>query len=721
MHLQNYYLTYFLATFTAAMMMRACSPGEPSSISSHHTWEVYRGTPEANQYSSLAQVNVDNIDQLEVAWEYHTGGNTEKSTIECNPIIIGDIMYITSPDLRVIALDATTGKELWQFNPDHQNIMGGVNRGVTYWHKGKDERILFTARHWLFALHALTGAPIPSFGQDGKVDLREGLSMDPQQVTISVTSPGIVYKDIIILGSAVGEGYQSTPGYIRAYHIKTGELAWTFRTIPKEGELGYEKWENVPGGRFGGANAWGGLSLDQERGWVFASTGSIAFDFFGGKRKGTNLFANCILALDANSGERQWHYQTIHHDIWDYDLPCAPNLVSLKVDGEWIDAVVQPTKMGYLFLLDRETGKPLYPVEETPFPQSDIPGESSWPTQPIPSFPEPYVTSEISEQTLTHISPKAHTYALEQYTNMRTEGLFTPPSLQGSLMMPGTRGGAEWSGASFDPETHILYINANEIANVLKLKAVPLTPTPPTQQAVNGVPASSVASGELLYVSNCANCHGAEKQGAIPTYPALLQLPKRYQKEEVSHIITHGKGSMPAFPQFSSEELGALWEFLADSSQTVESSIEGLSHTRFVIDGYKQFLDEEGYPATQPPWGSLNAIDLHTGKLIWKVPLGEYRELTDRGIPPTGTQNMGGCVVTAGRLVFIGASQEETFKAYDKHDGALLWSYPLPAGGYATPSVYEVNGRQFIVIAAGGGGKNGTKSGDSYIAFTLKE
>ena len=686
-----------------------------SPDSSLAAWSVYRGDAGSHQYSSLRTINSNNVGQLEVAWTYHTRDQTERSTIQCNPIEVGGILYVTSPQLKAIALDAASGKERWRFDPFEKHTARGVNRGVTYWAEGDDQRILFSAGPYLYALDAATGRPVADFGDAGKIDLRENLGRNPANLEVWLTSPGIVYNNLLIVGSALREGYEAAPGHIRAYDIKSGQLVWTFYTIPQPGEFGYDTWNKNDWQTAGGTNSWSGMSLDKERGWVFAATGSPAFDFYGGNRTGQNLFGNCVLALDANTGKRIWHYQTVHHDLWDYDLPCAPNLVTVAHEGKRIDAVAQATKTGFVYLLNRETGQPLFPVKEQAVPASTIAGEQAWATQPIPTMPPPFVRQRITEADLTTVSDSAHRQALTWFRSLRHEGLYTPPSEQGTLALPGTRGGAEWGGASVDPETGWLYINANEMANVHTLRRVAEETTPPTALA-----SSSTLSGQSLYQQHCASCHGADRKGHQSVYPSLRSIEKRMSRKKIGERIANGKGLMPAFAHLAEAERGAIADYLVGKEDTT-SVLPASTSFRYVNAGYDQFLDKEGYPAIQPPWGTLNAIDLNKGKIMWQIPLGEFEELTRRGIPPTGTQNLGGCITTAGGLVFVGATMDEKFRAFDKNTGALLWETKLPAGGYATPSTYQVNGKQYIVIAAGGGGKCGTKSGDTYVAFTLPD
>lgn len=696
------------------LVMNACGIEDEEAF---RTWQVYRGNPTSNAYSVLDQINRDNVHRLQVAWTFRSGDAREgsRSTIECNPIIVDGVMYVTSPALKVIALDAVTGERIWTFDPFEGGEASGVNRGVTYWEDSTDRRILTVAGHNLYALDAETGRRIEEFGVNGAVDLRRYLGRDPQQLYVTLTSPGIIYEDLIIVGSALGEGYDAAPGHIRAYNVRTGVLMWIFHTIPQPGEYGYDTWSADAWQTVGGANAWGGMSLDVERGLVFVATGSPAFDFYGGNRKGQNLFGNSVIALDARTGKRVWHYQTVHHELWDYDLPAPPNLVTVDHGNGPVDAVAQVSKMGYVFLFDRESGEPLFPVEERPVPPSTVEGEEAWPTQPIPVKPPPFARLKFTEEDITDISPEAHAFIFERYKKSRSGSIFTPPSLEGTIQVPGTHGGAEWSGAAFDPATGILYVNSSELPSVHTLVEV---------EVVAGEEVALASIGENLFKQNaCATCHGLDRKG-MEVYPSLIGVGERLSEDSIGAIIEKGKGQMPPHPRFTEEDLDALVAFLTDSEEIGIKRGPGArgasrADQRYAHTGWEKLTDQDGYPGITPPWGTLNAIDLNRGEILWQVPLGEHPELTARGIPPTGTKNVGGAIVTAGGLVFIGSTMDEKFRAFDKTTGEILWEYQLPFGGYATPSTYEVDGKQYVVIAAGGGGKLGTRSGDAYVAFTL--
>ncbi len=673
-------------------------------------WPVYLGDHSSSQYSDLSEINKSNIDRLELAWEYHTGDDVSGnlSQIQCNPIIIDGILYGTTPKLKVFALDAATGKRLWEFDPEPESqAPKNVNRGVAWWKKGSDKRILFSSGPDLYAINADNGKIITSFGDSGKVSLKEGLGERARELYVVATSPGIVYRDLLIIGSRVSEDAGAAPGYIRAFNIGTGKLEWVFKTIPHPGEFGYDTWPEDSYKTTGGANSWTGMSLDKDRGIVYIPTGSAAFDFWGGDRKGANLFANCILALEAGTGKRVWHYQTVHHDIWDRDLPAPPNLVTVINNGKKTDAVVQITKSGLVFVLNRETGEPLFPVEERPVPASDLTDEETWPTQPFPLLPPPFSPQIFTKDQITDISPESKAFISDILANTRTGKTFIPPSTQGTVIFPGFDGGGEWGGAAVDPATSIMYVNSNIMPWILTMVET----------------GNESGLGEKIYKVNCAVCHGMERKGTV-TFPSLISVSEKYTIEEMLELINTGKGFMPSFKQIPQREKDALTAYLSgrkeDEELRLEVSEDNVWSVPYTFTGYNRFFDQYGYPAVKPPWGTISAIDLNKGTIIWQVPLGEFKELTEKGIPPTGTENYGGPVITAGGILFIGASKDEYFRAYDTETGEVLWKYKLPAGGYATPAVYEADGKQYVVIACGGG-KMGTPSGDSYVAFSLKD
>lgn len=697
-------------------------------------WGIYRGDKKAIQYSTLNQIHAENVHQLEPAWEYNHG-NPEGPGIYSNPIIVDGLLYFTTPRVNAVALNAATGEEVWKFDPaEYSNgeIFNGRNRGVVYWEdeQGENRRIYNFVRDRVYAVDAKTGTLIENFGENGFIDLRKNLPVDPETASIEVTTPGIVYQNYLIVSSRVPEGNDSTPGDIRAYNALTGEFEWIFHTVPLEGEYGYDTWEHEEGMQYGGANAWGGLTVDEERGWVFAATGSAAGEFvYGGSRKGRNLFSSSVLALDATTGERQWHYQVIRHDIFDYDLPPAPILATIDKGEEKRDVVVQLTKMGLTFVLDRESGEPVFPVVDLPVPASTVPGEEAWPTQPFPLLPPPLVRLQVLESDLTDITPESHASALEQFRQHETGYLYTPASLGGVITMPGHQGGMEWGGGAFDPNTNVLYVNANELPSIHTLK-----PLPPDN--INEEELTAVQRGANIYNSNCTACHGLNRTGNPPLYPPLTDV--QLSTDSLRSVLVRGRGIMPSFSHFSDEQINDLVAYLESDEQEALQGSNTASESNGTLtwsgsDGswttttpqYAQiapfFEDHMGYPAIKPPWGTLNAIDLESGQILWKVPLGEYPGLVEMGIRNTGTRNFGGPVLTAGNLVFIAATMDEKIRAFDKFTGEILWEHQLPAGGYATPSVYEIDGKQYIVIAAGGGGKPGTRHGDSIIAFALPD
>lgn len=707
----------FVLVFMSALSL-SCQKSTPANSSkneatdkydNHTSWAIYRGDKKSNQYAEFAQINAANVNRLKPVWEYHTGDPNGPSMYS-NPIIVEGLMYFTTPGLDAIALNAVTGEEVWRFESapynDDKKVFRGRSRGVTYWEGAEGKRIFHFVKDKVYALDAKSGAMIKSFGDGGFIDLRQNLGVDPANASIEVTTPGIVYRNFLIVTSRVPEEYNSTPGHVRAFDAVTGEFKWIFRTIPQKGEFGYDTWEFVDGEAYGGANPWGGFSVDEKRGWVFFATGSPANDFYGGFRKGTNLFGNCVVALDATTGERKWHYQTVHHDIWDYDNPAAPILATIQSGDSSRDAVVQLTKMGLTFVLDRDTGKPLFPVEEIPVPPSTVPGEEAWPTQPFPLKPPPLVRLSLDEADLTNVTPESRAAALQQFRKYETGFIYTPPSLQGMITTPSHQGGVEWGGASFDPALNMLYVNANDAPTINTLRMFYDAEKTTT----------TLELGALLYQKNCTSCHGLERQGDPPLYPALINLKKT--DEEIAVILRQGAGIMPAFSHVSDKDVKALIAFLRSDHENIQGSDAAGARTRYAVEA-PFFVDPYGAPAISPPWGTLNAIDLRSGSIVWKVPLGEYPELVEKGIRHTGAKNFGGPVATAGGIVFIAGTPDEKFRAFDVHSGNVLWEYKLPAAAYATPSIYVIDGKQYVVIAAGGGGKNATKYGDSIISFAL--
>jgi quinoprotein glucose dehydrogenase len=671
------------------------------------SWAVFGGSADNIHYSSLDQINRDNVQALQVAWTFDSGDQHPKSEMECNPIVVDGVLYATTPNGDVVALDAATGTLHWRFDANEglRNIGKVRNRGVTYWSDGTDRRIFVGVRQYLFSLDAQTGKPITAFGKAGRVDLREGLGREPLN-WMTMTSPAVVYKDLVIVGAAMTETLPASPGDIRAYDVHSGQLRWSFHTIPHPGEFGYETWPKTAWTYSGAANNWPGMTLDSTRGIIFVPTGSAASDFYGANRTGDDLFANCLIALNVETGKRIWHFQFVHHDIWDRDLPSAPALVTVKRNGHDVEAVAQTTKQGYVFLFDRETGKPLFPMKSRKYPPSDLEGEVTAKEQSLPLLPAPFARQKLTADMITTRTPEAHQEALERFTKLRSDGQFIPGSTQGTIIFPGFDGGAEWGGGAFDPTTGLLYVNANEMAWVLRL--------------VPQKPRTGEANGRDIFLRNCSACHRADRTGAPPEFPSLIGLSDRYEEGSVKQLIAQGQGRMPGFANLGNDQLEAVLDYVYYGKETtVKDKGPSPLDAKYINDGYNKFLDKDGYPAIQPPWGTLTAIDLNSGKTVWKIPLGEYPELAAQGLTGTGSENYGGPVVTAGGLLFIGATNyDKVFRALDKTTGKVLWQTTLPAAGNATPSTYEVNGRQYVVIAAGGG-KSPAPTGASIVAFAL--
>lgn len=686
--------------FNAVSIFFICAALQANENSLYRNWETTGGDPGITRYSELDQINTSNVAQLEVAWIYNSGDAGTNSTIQCNPIVIDGILYATTPNLDLVALDAMTGVERWRYNdsseaekgPDtNQGQYYGLNRGVAYWSDGTDKRILYSRGYIILAVNADTGELIRDFGDNGRVDMRNGLSRPPQFVGIANPASGVIYKDLFIVGSR-----GNSPGTVRAYNVRSGKMEWKFNLIPHPGERFADTWPENAHLKAYGANVWSGLSVDEKNGMVFCSTSSPKPDLFGWLYPGKNDLANSVVALNAATGEYVWHFQEIKHGIWDLDLPAPPMLVTVEQDGKPVDAVAQVSKTGNTYLLDRLTGESLFPLVERPVPASDIAIEQAWPTQTMPLLPPPFTRQEVTYDDLTTLTPEARTEAIDRFLEAQS-GWFTPISPKGTLLY-GVFGGAEWPGTSFDPNTNLLYVAGNNTPVIIRLDPV----------------TGEAAKGAVTFSMHCTMCHAIER---------LSSASRRLEPEALTELLKTGRGAMPSFTHLGDEAIDDLVDFLRiNPNEKKEEPVDPeFVPQAYTFSGFTRFQDKEGYPAVKPPWGVLSAIDLTKGEIVWQTPIGEYEELTKRGIPPTGTPLFGGPTVTAGGLVFMGGSTDEKFRALDKETGEILWETKLPFGAYANPSVYEIDGRQFVVIGSGGGGKNRTTSGDAYVAFALPQ
>lgn len=713
----------FIAAFFLYVLMSGCYA--KTDIKTYTQWGITGGGKENIHYSSISQIDTNNVTDLKIAWIYNSEKKDPKryGPMECNPIIIDSVMYGVSPKLKLFAINATTGKELWNFNPAdsmanktwHRSSVN-MNRGVSYWAEGNDKRIIYTVGPIALEVNAVTGKLISNFGLNGGINLANGLGRDSSKLFVAPTSPVMVYKNLFFLSGLVGE---ETPGHIRAFDVKTGKQKWIFHTIPYPGEAGYETWQDSTAYKYmGSTNSWAGFSLDEKRGILYAPTGNPTNDFYGGSRLGKGLYGNCLLAIDAATGKLIWHFQTVHHDVWDMDLPAAPILITIKHDGKLVDAVAQTTKTGLIFLFDRENGKPLFPVDEIPVNNiSPLKNEILFPTQPIPRLPKPLVRQSFTLADLNNIvSDSSYNDIKKRFATYRSGKMFHPPSTEGTIILPGYDGGAEWGGPAFDPETKLLYVNTNEMSWVLNMVE---------KKPKEKIPKTNLEAGEKTYSKYCMNCHGPERLGG-GDYPSIIGVEKKYNAQQFIQLVTTGRRMMPGNNKLSMEEKNALASYILNLKEeqnkpytAPDLNKSGAPEQLYGFTGYNKFLTAEGYPAIKPPWGSLAAINMNTGEQVWKIPFGEFEELKAKGIPATGRENYGGPVVTAGGLIFIAASSDGKFRAINKRTGKILLEIDLPAPGVATPSVYEVNGKQFVVIACGGS-KWGGKSSDAYVAFALQ-
>ncbi|MFI5138314.1 MAG: PQQ-binding-like beta-propeller repeat protein [Sphingobacteriales bacterium] len=692
-------------------------------------WGTYAGTKEGNRYSSNDQITLKNVNQLKVAWTFSTDDKDKanRSQNQCNPIVVDGILYGTSPKLKLFALDAVTGGQKWIFDPAKADTSKKndpmdyykICRGVVYWEdkNGDNKRIFYSVGSKTYAIDANNGEPIMKFGKGGYLDLTEDLGRKVNSY-VSGTTPGVIFKDLLIMGARVDESEDAAPGHIRAYDVMTGKLRWIFHTIPHPGEIGFNTWpDSTAWKKLGSANNWAGMALDEKRGIVYVPTGSVGGDFYGVHRKGPDLFANCLLALDAATGKYIWHYQVVHHDLWDRDLPANPNLVTIKHNGKTIDAVAQISKHGFIFMFDRTNGKPIFPIVEKPVPINALPGEQPWPTQPFPSLPQPFARQHFGPEDVTDLMPETHKDMMERYKMVKYNTIFTPPSKEGDWVFPGFDGGGEWGGAAVDPETKIMYVSNSEMPWAQVMIDVPKNTYAHTLQGM----------GHAIYNKYCLACHGPELKGNGSSFPSLVNIARKMNEQQVGQLVESGRNMMPSFKQIAPDDKKALLAFVlklpekaSDASVISKELVSAnvLNDIPYTMNGYNRFVDKDGYPGIKPPWGTLDAVDLTSGKLLWKVPLGEYPELTKKGIPITGTELYGGPLVTKGGLIFVAATKDEKIRAFDKQTGKEVWEAKLPAAGYATPATYSIDGKQYLVIACGGG-KTGSKSGDSYVCFAL--
>ena len=695
----------------------------PAQTGKDADWLVYGGNKSGQRYSALTQINRSNVKQLKVAWTFDTG---ETGGLQTHPLVIDRTVFAYTPSQQVVALDAATGKELWRFDSGIKS--GQPDRGFAYYGNGR-QRILFAdTLYAIWALDPDTGKPIESFGNKGKIDLRNDLGPESPAGTVAITTPGTVYKDLLITGFRTAEAEPAPHGDIRAYDVHTGALRWSFHTIPHPGEPGYETWPKDSWKYTGAANNWAGSVVDEQRGIVYVPTGSAVTDFYGADRAGKDLYANCLLALDANTGKLLWHFQAVHHDMWDRDFPAPPILLTVKHDGKLVDAVAQTTKHGQVFVFDRVTGTPLFPIEEKPFPASTTPGEWSSPTQPMSSTPAPYARQRLTADMLTTRTPEAHDWAEKQFGSFISDGQFIPLSVdKQTVVFPGFDGGAEWGGDAADPASGVIYINANDVAWTGGLVEI-----------------KSGGTGATAYDNQCAGCHGPDRKGQPGVFPSLIGATQHLTAEQMADVVHNGRGRMPSFANINGDNLQALLAYVRTGeepqaaarggstsapSQPEDSDKQELAAgsgattappAKYRFTGYRKFLDPDGYPAVAPPWGTLNAIDLNTGKYLWKIPLGEYPDLVARGLRNTGSENYGGPIVTAGGLLFIGATNyDNKMRAFDKDTGKLLWEYTMEFAGRATPATYMVQGKQYIVIATSSAHNPKAKQGAKYVAFAL--
>ena len=679
-------------------------------------WYSYGGDPGGTHYSSLRQITKSNVNQLKEVWRFAT---PDAGSVESTPLIVNGIMYVITPRQKVIALDAATGKQKWVF--DSGVGTNSATRGLAWWSDGKESRLFSAVGSYIYAINAADGTGIKDFGNNGRIDLRENLDGARPGLAFSATSPGVIYKDLFILGGRVSETTPAAPGDERAYDVHTGKLRWTFHTVPAAGEPGAETWPANARESLGGANAWAGSIVDTARGIVFIGTGSPADDFYGVHRLGNNLYGNCVIALDANTGKLLWYFQVTHHDLWDSDFAAPPVLLTVTSNGKRVDAVAATNKYGFLYVFDRVTGKPLFPIVETKVPASTVPGEVASPTQPVPTLPKPLNKQTLARDEVTNRTPEMRAWAQKQWdTFLGTTQPFTPLSIDKTTMIsPGWKGGVEWGGMSVDPDKGIVFANVNNVYSLGSLADATTYHRP--------------GNGERAYRQQCQVCHGADKQGTPPAIPSLVGVNQRLSTEDITSVIKNGRGAMPSFSALGDAAVNNLISYLSTGQDAPSAGPQrgggdggqNVNTNKYTFTGYRYFTDPEGYNAGGYPWGTLNAIDMNTGKYLWTVPFGEHTELAEKGLTNTGAGSHGGTILTSTGVLFAGGSEYDLkFRAYDSATGKVLWTGNLPGHGAATPATYAVNGKQYVVIAAspargGNAVRADTAASATYVVFAL--